>query len=106
MMMVAMLSISFVSCSDDDDDVSNSIVGTWRYEEDDYYEVITFKSDGTGTWTEYELGDYDSVFFTYTYDYTSMVLVMRYEDGDTEKSKVQITGDVMYFDGDLFRRVK
>lgn len=105
MMMVAMLSISFVSCSDDDD-ISNSIVGTWRYEEDGYYDVVTFKSDGTGTWTEYELGDYDSWFFTYTYDYTSMVLVVRYEDGDTEKSKVQIAGDVMYIDGDFYRRVK
>lgn len=51
-LMVAVVSVGFVSCGDDDDDdkkETSSIVGTWVYfeQDDDYSEMYTFKSDGT-----------------------------------------------------------
>lgn len=53
-LMVAIVSVGFVSCGDDDDDEkgsTESIVGTWVYFERDgeysYSEMYTFKSDGT-----------------------------------------------------------
>ncbi|MDO4161325.1 MAG: hypothetical protein Q4D41_12815, partial [Prevotellaceae bacterium] len=65
LLLTAMLSFGFSACSDDDEDSgsSSSIIGTWScykdvYEdketgdiETDYdcYEVIEFKSDGSGT---------------------------------------------------------
>ena len=48
-LMVAIVSIGFVSCGDDDDDEEqvNPIVGTWTYVERNWSEMCTFKSDGT-----------------------------------------------------------
>ncbi len=43
-MMVAMLSVCFVSCGDDDDD-NNPLVGTWYYSENGNYYEISFYSD-------------------------------------------------------------
>lgn len=51
-MMVAMLSVCFASCSDDEDDfgsVSDEIVGTWKGSFDNrFFVTLTFNSDGTG----------------------------------------------------------
>ena len=56
--MVAMLSVSFASCGDDDDDGDSdfSIVGKWTMYSDNSERirgVIVFNSDNTGTFEEY-----------------------------------------------------
>lgn len=51
-MMIALVSIGFVSCSDDDDD-GNPIVGSWSCT-NHYYggtDTYVFKSDNTFTWS-------------------------------------------------------
>lgn len=76
-LFVAMLSLSFTACSDDDDDpkVGNSnIVGTWVM--DDYYNagkdcrvILVFGSNGSGSLTfDYDDGtDDDTSYFQYVY---------------------------------------
>ena len=87
-MMVALVSMSFVSCSDGDDDngsSNSSIVGTWKYdfsEEEDGefyvgYQLFTFNADGTGRLVEYDDGKIDSDdVFTYTC-YENVINVME-----------------------------
>lgn len=106
MMSMLSMTLAFVGCSDDDNDVSSSsIVGTWSYEEEDYYEEITFKANGImiveseeyyngewESWTErgtYELdGDKlianidDEIAIVTVVSVTSSKLVLKDEDGD------------------------
>ena len=59
---IAMIAVSLVmcftlvSCGDNDDDepkpTSNSIVGTWRSEFSDGYQLLSFNKDGTYTLVE------------------------------------------------------
>ena len=53
--MVAIVSIGFASCSDDDDD-DVSLVGTWRCDWSDedynYTNIFYFKTDSTGVFNE------------------------------------------------------
>ena len=103
-MMVAMVGFSFVSCSDDDD---TGIVGTWRWDDDesDYYDIITFRKDGSGTWTEYYNGKSDREDFSYKYDQKNKILIM-YAGDEEETSTVYVNGDIMNWDGDTYQRVK
>lgn len=71
--MLAMCSVAFVSCGDDDDEENGSIVGTWREvgsDEDDYWE-FTFKSDGT--YEEDDDGHYDKG--TYKLDGNTLTVI-------------------------------
>lgn len=110
--ILAMLAIClcFTACSKDDDNNggdsdASSIVGTWVYEEDDYYEEITFKPNGTltiyseeyydGEWDEWEERgtysvkghkltiDIDDEIITFTFTVTSKKLTITDEEGDT-----------------------
>lgn len=47
MLSLLATTVGFTACTDKDDDLDSSIVGTWAYEEDDYYEEVTFKANGT-----------------------------------------------------------
>ena len=87
--MVAMLSVGFVSCGDDDDDTkteevtSASILGSWSYTEirsDTHYisETYTFNEDGTyivlweeGTSSETYSGEESG---TYVFDVANMTV--------------------------------
>ncbi|MBQ7422344.1 MAG: hypothetical protein IJV27_09430 [Prevotella sp.] len=94
-MLVAMLSVSFVSCSSDDDDsVDNSIVGTW---EDTNY------IDGTWQWTFNSNGKgsckvSDRTTYTFTFDFSfngSTLKISGEEDGEryTDTYSVSISSD-------------
>ena len=111
-MMVAMVSLTMVSCSDDDDEVvkeSSPIVGTWTWEDDESedYEIVTFRADGTGTWTEYDsyYDESDTEQFSYQYNPNTKKLVIHIED-EVEEITISIVGDIMYMDGYTYRRVK
>ena len=103
--------LCFTACSSDDDNNNGgnsdaaSIVGSWEYEEEDYYEEITFKSNGTviiyseeyydGEWEEWEekgtysvkgnklTVDIDDEVTTCTFKISSKKLTIENEEGDT-----------------------
>lgn len=107
-LMVAIVSVGFVSCGDDDDEkTSSSIVGTWKCEYSDGYDIITFNSNGKGTWTEYyyegkkELVD-EVETFDYFFDESSLTLRMLFGD-EVEVWKIEsLTSKQMIIDGDVY----
>lgn len=68
-LLVIALCAGFTSCSDDDDE--NPLVGVWSYTwGGGNKEIVTFKSDGKGTWESYDVYDDESntESFSYTFD--------------------------------------
>lgn len=56
-LLVIALCAGFTSCSDDDED-ENPLVGVWSYTwGGGNKEIVTFKSDGKGTWESYDVYD-------------------------------------------------
>lgn len=109
-MVVAMLSMTFVSCSDDDDEVvkeSSSIVGTWEWRDDESedYDIITFRKDGTGTWSQYYDDESEIENFSYQYDSSTKRLIMHCGD-EVETTVAIVMGDVMEWDGFIYHRIK
>ena len=97
-MMVAMLSLGFVSCGDDDDDAA---VGTWyRYDYDHTVrEMWIFKNGGKGVCYEYYKGERDDeTKETFTYkmksDHSGVVVFDNLDIGDWD---FKIKNNVMYF---------
>lgn len=94
------LSVSVSSCTDDDDDLGNPIVGTWSLSEaDGDFEVgiiATFKENGSGTLTATvtlfgeTVSETDS--FTWSTDGDQLTMTM---DGETEVSTYSISGDTL-----------
>ncbi|MDE7073702.1 MAG: hypothetical protein K2O69_01400 [Odoribacter sp.] len=83
--VITTVSVSVTSCNKDDDDEKDPIVGTWRDTYGDSWDEITFKSDGTYTWTFYEDGkpsDTDIEIGTYVYNHPVLKLTYRDEDGE------------------------
>lgn len=113
--MVSMLvmTISFVSCNDEDNDkLSSSIVGTWIYEEDYsddeyYYEEITFKSNGTFIvkWEEYYYGDYDSDTERGTYEIDGDELIVDFDDEISIVTIVSITSSKLVLEDEEGDRI-
>ena len=94
--MVALLSVSFTSCSSDDDDDANSskIIGTW--EETNYIDGTwqwTFKSKGQGYCNVINRGTY-TFDFKYTFNGTTLKISGE-ENGEkyTDTYKVSISSD-------------
>lgn len=59
-MLVAFVSVSFVSCGSDDkeDDVA-SIIATWRYDFSSGYVLLVFNSNGTYIHREFDHGQWE-----------------------------------------------
>lgn len=98
-LMVAIVSVCFVSCSSDDDDEkdsSNSIVGTWLCDDDEF--IWCFKANGTGYGEEFiynERGKQvskDIWPITYVYDSkrNTIVITELAEDGDNYGNSTDI----------------
>ena len=92
LMMVAMLTIGFISCSkdDDDDDNSTSIVGTWKYQfGKNNYALLTFSQNGICNYYEYDDGETDNESASYTYS-NSILKITFYQENRyyTETIKV------------------
>ncbi|MBP3471960.1 MAG: hypothetical protein J6K41_06990 [Paraprevotella sp.] len=120
-MLVMIFTISFTSCSKDDDNVpaSNSnnvnwdsptdkdtttpsIIGSWIYSDEDGYDIVTFNPNGTGRWrfVEYnhpDLND-DEVF---TYVYNNGVVTAIFGD-EVESFTAVFIGDKLVLDGDIY----
>lgn len=114
-MMVAMLSLGFASCSsdDDDDDNGNPLIGTWveNHTSDDYsYSTFTFKSDGTGAEkvTVIQTKNTREYPFSYSYNSKDYLLSLTYNDGDKMRCNVSVTGKtlILNFDDDIISLTK
>ena len=88
MLLAVVFCTGFVSCKDDDDDDNgasgNSIVGTWRMDFSVGYELMTFRSDGTGILIEYdwESGSWNETFAWVQNDRT---VILMWDDGYTDE---------------------
>lgn len=89
-LMVAIVSVGFVSCGDDEDDSNHkdntvSIVGTWRHDFSSGYQLLVFKSNGKGFLEEYdsESGGIEySDEITYYYDNEKERYMIIEKDGE------------------------
>lgn len=92
-LVVAVLSISLVSCSKDDEK-SFSIVGTWRYdwEDGEGYTILTFSENGTGFENKEEYGyKVTTLSFKYTYNENTGILYTTWKDGsETITNKLDV----------------
>ena len=106
MMLVLVLGtvITFSSCGKDEDEIPTkeelpTLVGKWKYswedEDEEGYGLLTFKSNGTGTYYEYDNGDIDAdnVPFYWSYEETGSILTLMWiENGQVaEKEIVRLT---------------
>ena len=106
MMLVLVLGtfITFSSCGNDEDEITkpeeqSRLVGKWKYswedEDEEGYGLLTFKSNGTGTYYEYDNGDIDAdnVPFYWSYEETGSILTLMWiENGQVaEKEIVRLT---------------
>lgn len=91
-LMVAIMSVGFMSCGGGDDDVKKesevSLVGTWRYDFSTGYVLFTFSQDGTVRIREYDHGEWerDKVYY---YTYSNGILHITYEDG-RERETIEV----------------
>lgn len=84
LMALVCLSLTTVACSDDDDNETEkeiaieSIIGTWRYEEEEGSETITFNTDGSIQIVikEYYDGDWESATKTGTYTLKNNIITL------------------------------
>ena len=93
LLAILFMGLSFVSCSSDDNDddggnnteIVESIVGTWKWNDGEVYQLITFKSNGKGTMKEVdEDGEYEES-FSYSYNASKKVLKINWDDDDPEE---------------------
>lgn len=95
MMMVAAVSVCFMSCRGDDDsetsinDSETSIIGTWEYTFGDGFVLLTFNSDGTVLYQEYDNGEWEEEGETMTYTYIKGILSF-YSYGKTKPKPVTV----------------
>lgn len=90
LLAILFMGLSFVSCSSDDNDdnggnnteIVESLVGTWKWSDDEGYQLITFKSNGKGTIVEAdEYGTYEES-FSYSYNASKKILKINWDDDD------------------------
>ena len=114
-LMVAMLSIGFVSCGDDEDDdiidsgiTSNSLIGTWsrNYTTADGInatEVYTFSKNGSGTYKN----AYQTATFTYVAVSGYISVKIRYNDSSNTIEDVwsySISGRTIIINGNQYTK--
>ena len=110
--MVAIVSVGFVSCGDDDDEDEKkidevTIIGTWRLDYSSGYELLTFNSNGKGTLSEYNYEGKKEILdeieaFDYIFNESTMTLRILAGD-EVEIWKVEsLTSTQMIIDGDVY----
>ena len=108
-----LLCVNFAACSSDDDDEGSEyaslILGTWKYEKEDYIETYTFYRNGTYFYSEeewYNNSRYsDDIDGTYQLRGDKLTLVE--DDGDTDQYIiVKLTGSklILEYDDDEHER--
>ena len=91
LLFITSLCLGFAACSNDDDDEGSEyaslILGSWRYEEEDYIETYTFYSNGTYSYSDEEW--YNNSWYSDDIDGTYQLrgdkLTLVEDDGDTDQ---------------------
>ena len=84
--MLAVCTVTMVSCKDDDDDNGNeaALIGTWRYDDGDEYDEITFNKDHS--FIEREGEYYNGRWYTDTdagtWQMAGSKVILTYSDND------------------------
>ena len=106
-LMVAIVSVGFVSCGDDDDDNNKLIIGTWRRSWGDgprQYTAYSFFDDGTGL--SFDKGN-GAERFTYAFDSQTKIVSIEYSEYYKEQMTVsKITSNSLVMDGDEYKKVE
>lgn len=104
-MVVFAASTALSSCKDDKDEPKggSELVGTWYWYDDDYDEIdyddyFTFKSDGTFFASLEGDGDLGR----YTYDSKTGILVLNWSEGYVERGRITIKNNILDLDDDEF----
>ncbi|MBQ8607473.1 MAG: hypothetical protein IJ417_04695 [Bacteroidaceae bacterium] len=71
--LMAILSVGFMACSDDDDDEEFSLIGMWEYSYNGGYDLYLFNGDGTGKGATSE-----GVFWTFKYELNAKTMKLVY----------------------------
>ena len=105
-----MINPTFTSCKDDEEeDLLNSIVGTWKCEGSEDYSTITFYSDGTILIQRYvynenkwEVDDYIGI-----YKISENIITIDMVNGDfpNKKGVYQSANSIISIDGEIFYRL-
>ena len=85
-LLVTLLSLFVTGCSNDDEEENQNfseIIGTWRCNYEDGYDLIIFRSNGTGTWTEQSY-DYGGSTWNMAYRTDGNKLIITDEEGYVE----------------------
>lgn len=89
-LIVAFVSVGFVSCGSDDPDEkkedSVTLIGTWsmNFGKNDYC-LLTFYQNGTVKYQEYDNGEWEED-ETYRYTYNNGILIFLYNNGNERES--------------------
>ena len=91
LLAILFMGLSFVSCSSDDNDddggnnteIVESLVGTWKWSDDEGYQLITFKSNGKGSAKNVDKDGVYEESFSYSYNASKKVLKINWDDDDT-----------------------
>ncbi len=101
-MLLAMLalSVSFVSCSSDDDsgDNSSSVVGTWVEKRSDTYLYLILNSNGTGFWAV-KFGEDGNIEYDGDFDYVregDLLYLLHENPDDTEVLRIISVSSVKF----------
>ena len=98
-----------ISISQSGQDAPSSIVGTWKASfGSNSWMSFTFNANGTGTYTEYDNGHWDSVSEPFTYTYTNDFITIRWYDDYDDVEIIPVrsltsTQLVMNFDEEGYR---
>ena len=100
MLCAILMTTAFTACSDDDDEDSTSIVGTWEYQDHDeedgttYVTQVKFNTDRTFVQTVWETSDpTDKEIMEGDYEVDGNKLFLYDEYGSTESYTFSISGN-------------
>lgn len=106
-MMATMLSVGFSSCSDDNNDTSDNIIGTWREDWDSGpcdYTAYSFFEDGTGLYFDKGNG---AERFTYTMNPASQSVNIVYSESYQKELLIsKLTLSILIMDGDEYKKTE
>lgn len=100
--IAVIMSVNFMACSDDDEQ-SNTVIGTWEVtgdtsdeEYNDIGDIYTFYSDGKGLLEWVDNNGKDSSTITYKTNSDNTIIYIDYEDGDGfEEMRMSISDNAL-----------
>lgn len=112
--MLAVCSVAVVSCGDDDEpkiasekdggsknsSKESALIGTWLASGNDWYTQVVFKSNKKFQWDDYEDGEYE--YYYGTWSLSGSTVELEFDDGDSDE--MTFDGKNLYYNGDKFTK--